>query len=133
MSGDVRIVKIFAEIENISQTRRITEYSCILSVPSACLTFETASYYREVKPAPPGRRNFRVSEGDDGAIRIIFAGYKVQLLSLDLGVDQLKMKGTWLEGDFEGTLADKVTVDAIVDGERLHVEKPIREIFEGLL
>jgi hypothetical protein len=43
------------------------------------------------------------------------------------------MKGTWLEGDFDGTLADKATVDAIVDGERLHAEKPIREIFAGML
>jgi hypothetical protein len=46
-----------------------------------------------------------------------------EIYTIDLGIDQLKMKGTRLEGDTGAALADKVTVDAIIDGERLHSEK----------
>lgn len=132
-SGDVRTIKISAVVENISPVKRITEYTCVLSVPSACLTFESSSYMAEIKSNVPGRRSFRRTESDQGATRTILAGDKMTILAFDLGIDQLKLKGTWLEGDFETVLKDKVTLDVIVDGEQLHSEKLIGEIFEGMI
>jgi hypothetical protein len=37
-----------------------------------------------------------------------------------------------LSGDFEGTLADKVVADAVVDGKSLHVERSVAEVFQGV-
>lgn len=130
-SGAVKTVKVSAVIENISPAKRITEYSCTLSVPRACLTFESSHYVGEIRSEDPLRRNFRRTEHDPGAITMIFSGDKVPILPFDLAIDQLKMKGTRLEGDFDAVLADKVVLDAVVDGEQLHAEMPVREIFEG--
>ena len=44
---------------------------------------------------------------------MIFQGDKVPLFALDLGVDQLCIKGTYLAGDYKGTMADKVIVEAV--------------------
>lgn len=132
-SGAIRTANIAIIIENISPVKRITEYSCTISVPSACLTFTSTHYMCEIKSNVQGRRSFRRMDSDDGAIRMIPPGDKKRILNLELGIEQLKMKGTRLEGDFEGVLADKVTVDAIVGGEQLHLEKLISEIFEGMI
>jgi len=51
------------------------------------------------------------------------------MVAVELGIEQLKLKDTYLAGDYAGTLADKVIADAVVDGERLHVERPLAEIF----
>jgi hypothetical protein len=132
-SGDVRTVKISAIVENLSPVNRISSYICTLSVPSACLTFESSRYICEIKSAIKGRRSFRRMETNEGAVKMIPPGDRAQILTLDLGIDQLKMKGTWLEGDFEGTLADKVTLDAVVEGEQVHSERSIRDVFEGMV
>ena len=128
-SGDVRTVKVSAVIENISPVKRITEYTLTFSVPRACLTFTSSSYMDEIKSEDPTRRVFRRSESSPGVVRTIFAGDKAPIFALDLGVDQLKLKGTYLAGDIEAVLADKVTIDAVVDGEPLYAEKPVAEIF----
>ena len=52
-----------------------------------------------------------------------------QGVSIDLGIDQLKLTGTYLAGDYEGTRADKVIANAVVAGEALQVEKSLSEIF----
>jgi hypothetical protein len=39
------------------------------------------------------------------------------------------MTGTYLAGDYEGTLADKVIVDAVVEGELLHAERTVADVF----
>jgi hypothetical protein len=44
---------------------------------------------------------------------------------MDLGIDQLKMKGFVKEGDYGAAWADKVIVQAVVEDERLYAEKPI--------
>jgi hypothetical protein len=129
-SGDVRTVKVVAVIENISPTLRISRYVCTISVPKECLTQGSAVYMGEVRQdQPTGRRIFRRSESDPGAIQYIFKGDKVPIYALDIGVDQLNMKNTYLAGDYEGTMADKVEVDAVVEGEAFHAERTIADIF----
>ena len=131
-SGDVRTVKVLAVIENISAKRKIIDYVCTISVPRACLTHTSAAFLGEIRQeGPSNRRVFRVSSSDPGRPAIIFQGDKVPLFALDLGVDQLKMTGTYLAGDHEGTLAEKVTVDAVVEGELLHAERTVADIFEN--
>jgi hypothetical protein len=41
------------------------------------------------------------------------------------------MTGTYLAGDYEGTLAEKVTVDAVIEGELVHAERTVADIFEN--
>jgi hypothetical protein len=125
-------VKVVAEITNLSSSVRIREYSVTVSVPAACLTFESAQYPSEIQSDVPGRRRFRHTEKDFSSTKIHF-GDRWQVFSLDLGIDQLKMVGTYLAGDFEGRLADKIVADAVVDGETLHVERSVAEVFQGVL
>ena len=132
-SGDVRTVTIAAVIENLSPTKRISSYICTLSVPAPCLTFQSAIYVCEMKPAPKGRRRFRRMESDDGAIKMILPGERAQVLTIELGIEQLKMKGTWLEGDFEGALRDNVTLDVVAGEAQIHAERTISDIFEGMI
>lgn len=129
-SGEVRTVKVSAVIENTSAVKRITDYVLTLSVPRACLTFTSFTYMDEVKGENPERRNFRRSERSPGQPSIIFPGDKAPIYALELGVDQLMMQGTYLAGDIKAVLADKVTVEAIVDGELLYAEKLVSEIFD---
>jgi hypothetical protein len=131
-SGDVRTVTVLAVIENLSAKRKITDYVCTISIPRACLTHASGAIMGELRQeTPSNRRVFRVSSSDPGRIAIIFQGDKVNLFSLDLGVDQLKMTSTYLAGDYEGTLAEKVTVDAVIEGELLHAERTVKDIFEN--
>jgi hypothetical protein len=131
-SGDVKTVQVSAVIENVSQRRKITDYVCTISVPSACLTHSSGLIWGEVrKGEQANRRFFRRSSTEPGSVTIIFQGDKVPIFALDLGVDQLRMAGTYLAGDYEGTLGDKVIVDAVVEGEILHTERTVAEIFNN--
>jgi len=131
-SGDVSTVTVSAVIENVSAKRKITDYVCTISVPRACLTHASGAVMGELRQeSPSDRRVFRVSNSDPGRPSIIFQGDKVPLFALDVGVDQLKMTGTFLAGDYEGTLADNVVVDAVVEGELLHAERTIADVFEN--
>jgi hypothetical protein len=129
-SGDVKTVRVSAVIENISPRRKITDYVCTISVPSACLTHSSGLIWGEVrKGEQPNRRWFRLSSTEPGQATILFHGDKLPVFALDLGVDQLRMTGTYLAGDYEGTLADKVIVDAVVEGELLHAERTVADVF----
>ena len=129
-SGDVNTVKVSAVIENISPTRRISNYVVELSLPKACLTHTSAIIMGEVRQDPPNdRRVFRRSESEPGAVHYIFKGDKVPIFALDIGVDQLKMKETYLAGDYERIMADKVVVDAVIEGEQFRAERTIADIF----
>jgi hypothetical protein len=55
----------------------------------------------------------------------------VTRFTIDLAVDQLLMTGTYLAGDYEGTFRDKVVVDAFVEGDLLHAEGIVSELFES--
>jgi len=129
-SGDVNTVRVIAVIENISQTQRINSYVCDVSVPSACLTHASTTFMDEVREkATPVRRVFRHTERTAGGTRTIFNGDEAQIFCVDIGVDQLKMKGTYLAGDYEGTMAAKVEIDAVVEGEAFHAERTVADIF----
>jgi hypothetical protein len=131
-SGDVRTVKVSGMIENISPVRRISSYMVELSVPKACLTHTSAIHMGEVrKDQSSDRRYFRRSEHEPGAIQYIFKGDKVPIFALDLGIDQLKMDYPQLKGDYEGTMGDKVIIDAVIEGEAFHAERTVRDIFEN--
>jgi len=127
-SGDVSTVKVIAEITNLSHSIRLREYGVTLSVPAASLTFESAKYMAEIPSDVPGRRKFRATENQFANVRI-HPGDTMQVFSLDLGIDQLKLVGTYLAGDYEGALADKVVADAFADGETMHTERTLSEIF----
>jgi hypothetical protein len=131
-SGDVNTVKVVAEITNLSPSVRIREYSVTVSVPAACLTFQSAQYPSEIQPDMPGRRRFRHTEKNFSGVQI-HPGDRLQVFSLDISIDQLKMVGTYLAGDVEGTLREKIVADAVVDGESLHVERSVAEVFQGVL
>jgi hypothetical protein len=122
-SGDVKTVRLEVEVRNVAQTTWIRDYTVTVSIPSACLTFASAFYAGEIPAETPGRRRFRVmgSPVHPGEAFIVFA--------TDIGIDQLMMKGTHLEGDVNAVLADKITVEAIVGEQRLTVEKPLSEFF----
>jgi hypothetical protein len=132
-SGDVKTVHVSAVIENVSDRRKIKDYVCTLSVPSACLTHTSALIVGEMrKDEQANRRFFRRSNSDGGSVAIIFQGDKVPIFALDLGIDQLRMTGTYLAGDYDGTLANSVIVDAVVEGELLHAERTVAELFKDL-
>jgi len=42
------------------------------------------------------------------------------------------MKGTYLAGDYKGTLADKVIAEAAVEGQLLRAERTVPDVFENL-
>jgi hypothetical protein len=128
--GEVRIITASVLLENLSPVKRITEYMVTLSVPRSCLTHSSASYIRQIRSPGSERCLFRTTEADEN---IIMPGDKAKLFSIDLGVDQLRMKGTHLAGDIEAALADKVVVEAVVDGKRYSEEKLVAEIFSGLI
>jgi hypothetical protein len=129
-SGDVKTVQVSIVLENVSDRRKITDYVCTLSIPRACLTHTSSTYMGEIrKEDEPNRRFFRVSNHDPGRVAVIFQGDKVPLFALDIGVDQLLMKGTYLAGDYEGTLADKVVAEAVVEGEILRMERTVADVF----
>lgn len=131
-SGDVQTVRVSAVVENVSDRRKITDYVCTLSVPKACLTHTSTTFMGEIrKENEHDRRFFRVSSHDSGCVAVIFQGDKVPLFSLDLGISQLLMKGTYLAGDYEGTRADKVTAEAIFEGDLLRAERSVADIFEN--
>ncbi len=129
-SGDVTTVRVQAILENLSPVKNIKEYTCTLSVPKACLTHVSGMVHGELRQDHASdRRSFRFSSHDPGNPQIIFPGDSLPLFLLDLGVDQLKLQGTWLAGDYDGTMADKVTVDAVIEGEQFHDERNVGDMF----
>jgi hypothetical protein len=128
-SGGVRVMPVSVALKNLSDVKRITEYMLTLSVPSACMTHSSAGYMGEVRPSPPGRRVFRKTEAES---RAILPGESIKFFRVDLAVDQLKMPEPQLKGDIRAVLADKVTVEAVVQGVKFTAEKPISEIFKTI-
>jgi hypothetical protein len=94
-----------------------------ISIPAACLTFSSAAYNGEIKSETPGRRRFRIMGAP------IHPGDKNRVFATELGIDQLKMKDTYLVGDVMAVLADKVLVETIVHGERFTAERLISDFF----
>ena len=127
-NGDVNTVNLVVEIDNLSASSWIREYSVTVSIPAACLTFASVVFPSEIRSDVVGRRRFRHTQDNFAGARI-HPGDRWQVFTTELGIDQLRMKGTYLEGDVDAVLADKIIVDALVEGDRLTAQKPISEIF----
>lgn len=61
--SNVNVVRVFGTIENRSLVKRISEYSCTLSVPKCCLSFNDGVHAAEIKSSEPDYRKFRFTEG----------------------------------------------------------------------
>jgi hypothetical protein len=129
ISGDVKTVTIEALIQNVSDVKEIPKYICIISVPKPCLTHQSGSIHGEVHSADATRRRFRIPAEQSGPQRIIYPGETIGVFCLDLGVDQLDLKGTFLAGDKQAALSDKVTLEVIVNEEKLVVERVVADLF----
>ncbi len=131
-SGDIETVTVSAVIENVSPNRKIKDFVVTMSIPKACLTYSSGLIADEIRrETQTTYRVFRRSNETQGIPSIIFQGDKVPIFALDIGVQQLLMKGTYLAGDYEGTLADKVTVRAVVEGEVLEAERTVLDILRN--
>lgn len=126
-SGDVPTVTIVCEMTNLSQVR-LQKYACVLSVPAATLTFQSAHFPLEKESRDKGWRSFRSSE-QTFSNAPIFPGDTLQLMTLELGVDQLKMAGTCLAGDYEGTMKSKIVAEAWADDQHYRQEMVIADAF----
>lgn len=126
-SGDVKTAQVVVELENVSSVRWIREYSVTISIPSSCLTFASTSYNGEIKSEVPGRRRFRFS----GAA--IHPDDRSCVFATEIGIDQLTLRDTHLAGDVKAALADKVTVEAVVEGHRYTAEMQISELFPNAI
>ena len=126
-SGDVATVMVVCELTNLSQVR-LQKYACVLSVPAATLTFQSAHYQLEKESCDKGWRSFRSSEQTFSNVPI-FPGDTLQLMSLEIGVDQLKMAGTYLAGDYEGTMKSKIVAEAWADDQHYRQEMVIGDAF----
>lgn len=127
-SSDVDTVNLVVEIENVSSASWIREYSATVSIPAPCLTFASATYPSEIRSDIAGHRKFRHTQQNFAGVRI-HPGDRLQVFATELGIDQLRMRGTHLEGDVNAVLAEEISVVAIVDGERFTAEKPVSEFF----
>lgn len=127
-SGDVATRRLVAEIENISDVEMLKEYSVTMTVPKALLTFDSSQYASEIPSPDNAYRRFRMTEGSHRNA-VIFPGDKMIVFSIELAIDQLRLKGTYLEGDVEAVLAAKITAIAITNGSRLTSEIAVSQIF----
>lgn len=84
----VKVMRVFASIENISPSTRIREYACTLSVPACCLTYNSGKSMSEIKPRLEGYRSFRHTEKNLTGVAI-HQGDRLQIISVDIAVDHL--------------------------------------------
>ena len=129
-SGDVNTVRVSAVIESISPQHPIHEYLVMLSVPKTCLTHAGGIIHGEVRQeASSSRRVLRRVHSEQGVVKQIDFPDKVEIFALEIGVDQLKMAGTYLAGDYEGTLRDKIELDVYMGQEHSHLERTVGDVF----
>lgn len=121
-NGDVPTVAAVVEIVNASDTR-LKEYTCVLTVPAAALTFSSSVYVIEVKSDDTGWRSFRATEQNAGGAPI-HPNETRQIMAIELGLEQLRLKETYLAGDYEGTLRADVIAEAWIEG--VHYRQTIK-------
>lgn len=130
-NGDVATIKVIGELQNLTTSTRIREYSCQLLVPSPLLKFASVHYMAEVKSERSGIRVFRHTEADFSNVPI-FPGDPLQVVSIEIAIDHLEMKdltGLSRQEAYDLVMNGVIVAEATVDGKFLRAEKPIREIF----
>lgn len=122
----VKVMRVFGSIENISSSRRIREYACTLSVPSCCLTYNSAMYPSEIKPRLDGYRSFRHTEKNLTGVSI-HQGDRLQIISVDIAVDHLS------KGERQKCLDMEVIVTAEGDDELAEARKTVAQLMAVLV
>jgi hypothetical protein len=120
---NIRVVTVFGSIRNLSQSGRISEYSCTLSVPKCCLTYQSAIYPAEVPSQDTNYRSFRHTEATHSRVAI-HSGDTFQIISVEIAVGHLS-------GDEQRRCLEmEIIADAVADGELLQVRKVVAELME---
>jgi len=119
---NVKVVEVFAAIENLSPSKRIHEYSCTLSVPKCCLTYNTAHYAAEIQSVDENYRRFRYTEINHRVV--IHQGDRFQIISINVAVGHLS------PAEQQKCMSMDVIADAVADGEVLQIRKTVAELME---
>jgi hypothetical protein len=130
-NGDVETINVIGEIQNLSPSMRIREYSCQLLVPSPLLKFASMTYAAEVKSDTVSARIFRHTEANFNGVQI-HPGDTFQVVSVEVAIGHLEMSdltGLNRQEAFDLCMNGTIVAEAVVDGNALRTEKPIREIF----
>jgi hypothetical protein len=117
----VTIFEVFGEIENLSSSKRIREYSCTLSVPKRCLSWTGATYLAEVESPEADYRKLRLTERHHNGVPI-HPGDLFQIVSVEIAVGHLAQE------DRDKCLKMEVLANAVVDGEALQTRKTVAEL-----
>ncbi|GEM_PF-3187165 len=120
-STTVKVVRVYGTIENHSASKRIREYSCTLSIPKCCLTFNTAIYPAEVESRDMDYRKFRHTEAHHSRVSI-HPGDRFQIIAVEMAVGHLAQE------DREKCVKMDVIADATADGEALQARKTVAEL-----
>lgn len=120
----VGLTEVFAAIENLSASKRITEYSCTFSIPKCCLTFNNAVYPSELKTDDASYRKFRHTEANQNRVAI-HPGDRLQVIAVEIAVDHLSAEQK------QNCINMDLIADAVADGEALQIRKTIGEIVGG--
>jgi len=130
-SGNVTTINVIGEVQNLTTSTRIREYSCQLLVPAPLLKFTSAIHMAEVKSERAGIRIFRHTEANFSKVQI-FPGDTLQVVSIEIAIDHLEMKeltGLSRQEAYDLVMNGSIVAEATVDGKFLRADKPIREIF----
>lgn len=120
---NIKRVTVFGSLENLSQSSRIREYSCTLSVPKCCLTYQSALYAAEVPPRDSKYRSFRHTETAHSGVTI-HNGDTFQIISVEIAIGHLS-------GDEQKRCLEmEIIADAAADGEVLQARKTVAELME---
>jgi hypothetical protein len=117
----IKLVRVYGTIENHSSSKRIREYSCTLSVPKCCLTFNSAMYPSEVESRDANYRKFRHTEVHHRSVSI-HQGDRFQVIAVEIAVGHLSQL------DREKCLRMDIIGDATVDDEALQARKTVAEL-----
>ena len=117
----IKLVEIFGSIENLSTSKRISEYSCTLSVPKSSISFNNAIYPSEIPSTDSAYRRFRHTERNHTGASI-HPGDRFQIISLQLAVAHLSA------ADQQECLKMEVIADATADDEAFRYRKTVAEL-----
>lgn len=117
----IEVTQVFGTIENTSPSNRLREYSCTLSVPKCCLSFNSAVYPFEIESRDANYRSFRLTETHHSRVAI-HPGDRFQVISVDIALAHLS------RDDQEKCRKMDVIADALVEGHALQVRKTVADL-----